>query len=238
MPVGHGLAQRDDLVHMGKLVFQQRRLSPWLRRSPERHRASEALPPVAQLAIVPPEDVVLADEPVVMDRVELDPISQCEDAGPADQRDVVEMNDVEALGQDRLDRRALDDRPSRLVREERRSERPAALQLVNGHTGGLHDGRGSGRRAKGAVADPPRIGVVDHFDFASAPGQRVHEVADVIAVTAEVARRIEGRHDGDPKRASVLGAVIIHSIAPGDVSVSRELPVAGKSASRPGETAP
>ena len=52
----------------------------------------------------------------------------------------------------------------------------------------------------GGTADVSVLGdafLLEHT-FASAPGQRMNEVADVIAVAAEIARRIEGRHDGDP----------------------------------------
>ncbi len=180
---------------------------------------------------MPPQDVVLADEPVVVDREQFDALSQGEDSGAADERDVVEMDDVEAPGEDRFDRRMLDDRPSRLVGEKRRGQRPAALKLMDRHAVGLFERRGRGRRVQGARDDPPRVGVVDHFDFASAPGQRMDEVADVISVAAEIAGRIEGRHDRDAERVLVPGAVIIHSAAPGvpsSPSINGEFHPAGK----------
>jgi hypothetical protein len=88
---------------------------------------------------------------------------------------------------------------------------------------------------KSVLSDPPRVGVVNDFDFAAAPRQRMDEIAYVIAVATEVARRIEGRDDRDPERILALGAVIIHQTAPAGASsksgVSGEFLRAGKSAS-------
>ena len=48
------------------------RVAPELRRPPERERAAQALPAIAELAVVPPEVVHRADQPVVVRRIELD----------------------------------------------------------------------------------------------------------------------------------------------------------------------
>ena len=97
-----------------------------------------------------------------------------------------------------LDRGMLDDRPSGLVGEKRRCQRPAAFELVDRYALRLRNRRRSGRWTQGALLDLPRIGIIDDFNFAAAPGERMNEVANVIAVPAKIAWRIEGRHQRNP----------------------------------------
>ena len=82
---------------MRQLVLQEPRVAPELRRPPERERAAQAVRLDARLAVVAEEHVHRADEPVLVRRVQLHPFPVAQDACPAGERDVVEVDDVEAL---------------------------------------------------------------------------------------------------------------------------------------------
>lgn len=120
---------------------------------------------------MPPENVILANHPMVVDRAKLDAFTERQDGRAANERDIVEMDDIESLREDGFDCRALDDRSPSLVSEKGRCQRPAAFELVNGYARRLSLRIGSWRWMQGASPDLPGIGIVDHLNFASAPGE-------------------------------------------------------------------
>ena len=93
-------ARREEEVDFAGAAIEHAAVAPELRRPPERERAAEALRLLARLPVVLPEHVHRADEPVLVRRVELHAAAKLEHAGTADQRDVVEVDDVERLAED------------------------------------------------------------------------------------------------------------------------------------------
>ena len=77
-------------------ALEQTRVAPELRRPPEGKRAAQAVRLHARLAVVAEQHVHRAHEPVLAGRVQLHRVAVLEHARPAGQRDVVEVDDVEA----------------------------------------------------------------------------------------------------------------------------------------------
>ncbi len=195
---GDRLAERDEFVDVADLAFEQAGGAPRLRWPPMNQRAAQAFARRAELAAVPPQHVRRTDEPVLVRGVELDCVAQPEDAGPADQRDVVEMDHVEVALEHPAQCRLAQQRPAGRVGEERRAEGPSAVQAMYGDPGwlGLGGRLGHSRRAKHA----PGIGVVHDVHLDAAPRESMGEAAHVPAIAAEVERRIERRHQRHAQR--------------------------------------
>src|SRR5918994_6179198 len=91
------LAGRQEHVDVLDLALQQARIPPKLRWPPVRERAAKACGPLAGLTIESPERVHGTDQPVLMCGVELEASTVREHTGTPDQRDVVEVGDVEVV---------------------------------------------------------------------------------------------------------------------------------------------
>ena len=118
--VDRGLAGREKEVDVPQLALEEIRVAPELRRALERERATEAGGLLAELAILLPEVVHRADEPVIVRRVEPDRVAaEAEHPWPEERRQV-KVHDVEALAaEDAPQRRRLQARAAGQVRHER-----------------------------------------------------------------------------------------------------------------------
>ena len=169
--------------------------------------AAQTLAPGAGLAVVSPEDVGGADQPVLVRGVELERVAVAEDAGPADQRHVVEVHHVDVASQQPLDRAAMDHRPSELVGEQRREEAERAAQRMDADA--VRVGRRGGLEAV-AIERAVGVDVVDHIHAVAGAHQRLRHVADQHGVAPEVVRGIEGggedeaEHRGGVREDQVL----------------------------------
>ena len=162
-------AGRDEGVDVLDLTIEQARAPPQLRRSPVVQDAAEALSPRTELALVSPQHVAGAHQPVLVRHVQLDRIAVLEHAGPAYQRDIVMVDDVEvALLEDRANAFPVDDRTAGLLGRETRERAEAAVQRVQGHALGLVQRRGFGAPPQQIVG----VYVVDHVDRVAAACER------------------------------------------------------------------
>src|SRR4029453_6246575 len=90
------LAQGNERVDMARLPREQIAGAPELRRALVCQRAAHALTTRAEFAIVPPENVHRTHQPVLVGRIQLHARSVREKVWSANQRHVVEMDDVES----------------------------------------------------------------------------------------------------------------------------------------------
>ena len=81
---------------------------------------SQTLPPRTHLPIMPPQNMAGADQPMLMRRIEFHPLAIRQDARPANQRNVMEMNDIKSLRQDLPDPPAMHQGPAQLLRRQAR----------------------------------------------------------------------------------------------------------------------
>ncbi len=179
-------------------AIEQPRVPPQLRRPPERERAAQAVRLHARLAVVTEQHVHRAHEPVLTRGVELHRVSVLEHARPAGQRDVVEVDDVEAAAVEHVVQLpSVHPRLTREVRGEGRTGGRACLQPAH------RDARCVGEFAR-VLAAERAVGVrrVDDRHGVAAPRERVRQLVRVGGITAEVKRRIEGRDHADGERLS------------------------------------
>src|SRR4051794_4120615 len=109
MFVATELAHRDEGIHVVDLPFEISRIPPKLRRTTVVQHAAQALAARTSLAIMAPEHMSRADEPVLVRHVQLQRGSGTQHAGPSDQRYVVKVDDVEcAFAEDAPDLCSMD----------------------------------------------------------------------------------------------------------------------------------
>ena len=142
----------------------------------------------ARRPIVLEEHVDRAEEPVLVQRVEFEPVPVGQNPRTADQRDVVVVDDIEAPSQDALDEFGLEERNAGLLRRQRG-------QHADGTGESVHDQVGipvvvwcrfpAGQK-------PIGIRAVDDLDLVTASGQLSGQATDEDAVAAEIVGRIEG----------------------------------------------
>ena len=117
--------------------------------------------------------------------------------GAAGQRDVVEVDHVEALAlENGLDRSSTQQRPAGEVREDRRRLSESAAYGNDGHTRLVRKAPPRFRSGENSI----RIDRVHNRDIVAAPGQQVREAIDVHRVAAEEIRRIERGHHAESQR--------------------------------------
>ncbi len=185
-------AGADHGVDVLQGVVQRRRVPPGLRWAEPAERAGGAARLLARLAVELPEDVHRADEPVLVRRHQANGgrrlCAEGQQLGAPGERDVVEVDDVEAsLLEQPPDRGSLRPEPSRLVRPERGEQAEPAVQRVD---------RDAGRRLEGtqrvtAAHGLERVGAVHDVDLVTAACKRTHEAVDEDRVAAEALRSVE-----------------------------------------------
>ena len=103
--------------------------SPNLGRPPVAHHAAHALPGGTWLAIVAPEDMRRAHEPVLVCLVQRHATAVIEQPRPADQRDVVEQGRIPRLAREQCtDAPLVEHRAPELVREQQGERAGAAVE--------------------------------------------------------------------------------------------------------------
>ena len=177
------------------------RVPPELRRAPIHELTLRARSFSADFAVELEQDVSRADQPELVHCIELDRVAECKDARSADERDVVKVDDVESLREDRADPRGLEGRIADLLCREWRQESKPAGQPV--HRDRRIDGRHRHRpaRSQGAI----RVGAVNHLHVVPAIGERMGQPLDENSVAAEVVRRIKRRDHAEPQRTAHRG---------------------------------
>ena len=191
---GHGLGEGDEHVDVLDRPIQHIGVAPKLRRALVDQRALQALAAVTDLAVVPPQHMGRADQPVFVGGVEFEGVADLQHARAADQRGVVVVDHVDVPRQQPLDLSPMHDGPAQLMGQGGGEEREAALQAMHGDPRRLGVRR---RHRNPAAADAPGVRVMDDLDLAAAPGQGMGEAADILAIAAEVQRWIEGGDHGD-----------------------------------------
>ena len=187
--LGHG----HERVHVRQLAFEQAGVSPELRRTAVPQLTPDALAAVASLAVVSPEDVAGAHEPVLVREVDSRRgAAMAQDARAADQRHVVEDDDVERLiVEQTLERRPIDHRVSCLLCEQRAEQRMPRAQRDDPHAERI----GSGLLDGSATKRGERVRVMHDRDLVASSRERLRQPLDRDAVAAEGERRIERRHE-------------------------------------------
>ncbi len=152
---------------------------------------------LAELAVVLPEVVHRADEPVVVRRVEADgAFSVAEHARPEQGR-LVEMDDVELLGgEDRVERARLQRRAPAQVGRERREAAEARPERVHRDVRMV---RKLPARA-GVGQELVRVDAVDDGDAVPGARELVREQVEVVRLAAVVVRRVEGADHAEGER--------------------------------------
>src|SRR5262249_52809750 len=119
----------DESVDMIQRSRERPRVAPQLRGTPIAEHAAQAMPLVAQLAVVSPQDVRWTDEPVLVRFVDLEAVAPGEESRSADKRHVVIPHHVEGAGpQDLREAGSVDHRAPELVHEQARAGPEATAQ--------------------------------------------------------------------------------------------------------------
>ena len=128
-----GAAWREEQVDPLELALQQIRVAPELRRAMVTERAPQTGRRLTKLAVLLPEIVHRAHQPVVVRRVNAQRVFAIpQHAGPK-QGHEVEMHDVEVLrGEDPIEGVRFQPRLSAQIGDKRRQRAPSAMQPVNG----------------------------------------------------------------------------------------------------------
>ena len=109
--LGRELARRKQAIERTPASGREAGVAPQLRRQARADRAAEARPLVAGVAAVLPQRVRRADQPMIVKRHDPRPrLPHAQHAGPAHQRDVVEMEDVEWMAEKGVQRRRVERR--------------------------------------------------------------------------------------------------------------------------------
>ena len=173
----------DQRVEFAETPADRVGLPPDLRRPPRLDHAPGTSGFVARLLVVLPEQVHRADEPVLVRRHDPDRLpAHLQDAGTADERDVVKMNDVDV---ERIKRRAeflgLEEGATGHLGGQRREDSERTFERVNVQTG---------RRVIGAewVVAPDRvegINAVKDVDLVPPAAERPRQAVDVSGVATK-----------------------------------------------------
>src|SRR5437773_1582038 len=114
--------RRDEGVDVTDGVLHHARVAPELGWASIHELTPGARETRADFAVELEEDVRRAQQPELVHRVKLDGAAKLEQARAADERDVVEVNDVEAAGEDLADAAGLEERVPGLLGGERRQK--------------------------------------------------------------------------------------------------------------------
>ena len=192
-------AGRAERVDVPRAALEQPAPAPELRRPAVVRETAQALAPDAGLAVVPPQHVGGADQPVLVRGVELDarrrsgghrarrPARRCGSGrrrAPRSSRSIA--------------RRWTTGRPSWWVRSGE-SRPSAAAQRVDADAVRL--GRCARHRTSPRSSAPVGVHVVDHVDAVTGAHQRLRHVTDQHGVAAEVVGRIEGGDEDEAEHA-------------------------------------
>ena len=175
---------------MSQTLFKQPGCAPPLRRTPVVKIAGKTAGLEAGRASVAKQNMVLAQQPILVEGVQLHCPSKCQNPRPADERDVVEVNDIEPSLENSVQSADLEQGQAGLLGGQWREWSERAFQR-------MHDEPfvalrlGNHRRP---AHQPVGIGTVDDLDVVPPACQFARKAAHENAVAAEVVGRIEGRN--------------------------------------------
>jgi hypothetical protein len=205
MPARGPAARREQHVDVRERTRQRVAVSPELRRTTRAQAARKARRAVAGAFAVLPEDVGRADEPMVVQRQELRAGARHAEHGrPADQRDVVVVDDVEAAVENGRERRPDRAGRARLVPPERRPPPERASEPMDDDAAFVVavPGFAGGPRARAPAGRDVGVLRADHLDVVACARERARQRPHVDRVPAEMARRIERRDHAEAHRDS------------------------------------
>ncbi len=189
-------AFRHDQVHVVQLPVQIAGIAPELRRTAVIQHAAQALARIAQLAVVAPEHMGRADQPMLVRLVDLQARAQRQHARPAHQRDVVVPDDVVMpVLHDLRDPAAVDQVAPGLLRHEVGQHPVPAAQPDGAHAVIL------GRPGRHAAQRQVRVLVMHHGHVMAARGQRPRHPLHAHRVAAKGIGRVEGGEHQDAQRS-------------------------------------
>ncbi|MEZ5360871.1 MAG: hypothetical protein R2748_00670 [Bryobacterales bacterium] len=126
--------------------------------------------------------------------VDLQRLAVRQHSGAANQRNVVVVDDVEILVEDLRDARAVYDRASALMGSKAGKRAKAAAQAMHFDAGRFLQWV----RLLGPAHHVVGVSIVNDGDTMAALRQTMAKAADKRRIAAEMIRRVEGRHHGEP----------------------------------------
>ena len=191
-----GVARGEDQgVQLAEAAVDGAGVAPGLGRAAAGEGAADAVGAVAGLPVVLPEQVHRADQPVLVRRHQADRrAAELEHAGAADERDVVEVDDVGVDGVEGLaEGLGLEERPAGHLRGQRREHAEPRLERVDVQPP---------RRCVGAERVVAADGVecvhaMEDVDLMPAAHEGPRQAIDVSGVAAEAVGPEERRHHAD-----------------------------------------
>ena len=155
---------------------------------------------IAGSFIVLPQHMGLTDQPMLMRLIELEALAVTQEARTADQRNVVEPDDVEAAAVEKIGEfPRMSHRAAELMSKQHRQLAERRFEADH-----LDPRIGLGWAGLAACESDVRILVVDDGDFMAPIREPCRQPADSDPVSAEIVRRIESRQHGDLQRHAEL----------------------------------
>lgn len=182
---------------MGEGLVAEAGVAPDLGRNSGPEAAGETVGPGTGFPVVLPEDVGGAEEPVFVEGVEGEGSPTHRDgAGAADEREIVEVDDVEGAGQDGVKGGMFEAGAAELLGEQGGEWTEPAVEAVNGNAG-----RGGFGGVRAGAVEAVGVFAVDDFDFVAAAGQGAGQTLHENRVAAEVVGRVIGGRHAEAQRA-------------------------------------